>query len=95
MEPMNVIVISSRKRERRFPVIFTSLRARMVKNLIFRKAQTTAKVKNKHERVFQSKYSQYALSGGTKKQVIKAAKAAMQKTAFLFINLNAFKLSPD
>ena len=88
------MTISNRKSERRLPAKFTSLRASIVKNIIFLSAHTTAKVKNRQDSVFQSKYSKYALSGGTKKQVIIAAKAAMQKTAFFFTNLNAFKVSP-
>ena len=86
--------MSSRKRERKFPDNFTSFLARIVKKSIFLNAQTTANVKNRQERVLKSKYPTYSLSGGTKKQVIKAATAAMQKTTFFFINRNAFKLSP-
>ena len=55
IEPTNVIVISSKNKERRFPVVITSFRARMVKNLIFLNAQITANVRNRQERVFQSK----------------------------------------
>ena len=90
-----MIIISNKKSERKFPASPTSLRARMVKNLIFLSAQTTAKVKNRQERVLKSKYPKYCLSGGTKKQVIKAAIADMQKTAFFFTNLKVFTLSPD
>ena len=55
IEPINVITISSKNSKRKFPAITTNFRARIVKNLMFLKAQTTAKVKNKQERVFQSK----------------------------------------
>ena len=89
------MTISIKKSERKFPERVTSLRARMVKNLIFLSAQTTANVKNRQERVFRSKYPKYCLSGGTKNAVIKAANAAMQNTIFFFINLKAFKLAPS
>lgn len=55
IEPIKVMIISKINNERRFPVIVTNLRARMVKNLMFLNAQITASVKNKQERVFQSK----------------------------------------
>ena len=71
----------------KFPVIKTIRLARIVKNLIFLKAQTTARVRNKQTSVFQSKYDKYSLSGGTKKQVARATKTATQKTVFFFINL--------
>ena len=95
---MKVIIISKTNSERRLPARSTSFRERMVKNLMFLKAQITAKVRNKQESVFQSKYSRYALSGGTKKHETTAASAAMQKTTFFFKNLMSFldffKLSP-
>ena len=71
----------------KFPVIKTIRLARIVKNLMFLKAQTTARVRNKQTSVFQSKYDKYSLSGGTKKQVARATKTATQKTVFFFINL--------
>ena len=55
MEPMKVMVMRSRNRERKFPATVTSFRAKMVKNRMFRSAQITARVKNRHDRVFQSK----------------------------------------
>ena len=55
IEPINVIIMSKRNSDRRFPAKLTSFRARIVKNLMFLKAQTTAKVKNRHERVLKSK----------------------------------------
>ena len=95
IEPIKVITISSKNSERRFPASNTSFLARIVKNLMFLKAQTTAKVRKRQDSVLKSKYSIYALSGGTKKQVTNAATAAMQNTRFFLINLKAFKLSPD
>ena len=62
---------------------------------MFLKAHTTANVKNRQERVLKSKYSKYAWSGGTRKQVTVAARKATQKMVFFFINLKAFKTSPD
>ena len=82
--------ISNKNNERKLPARVTSFLARMVKNFMFLNAQTTASVKNRQERVFQSKYPKYSLSGGTKKQVAKAAIAAIKTTTFFFINLNAF-----
>ena len=71
----------------RLPENNTSLRATIVKNLMFLNAQITASVKNKQAKVFQSKYVRYSLSGGTKKLVAIAAIAATQNTVFFFINL--------
>ena len=94
IEPIKVIIISNKNNERRLPVKLTSFLASIVKNLIFLRAHTTANVKNKQERVFQSKYPKYSASGGTKKQVTIAANAAIQNTAFFFINRSVFKSSP-
>ena len=94
IEPMKVMVISSIKSERIFPAKVTSFRAKIVKNLMFLKAHITARVKNKQERVFKSKYPRYSLSGGTKNPVTIAASAAIQNTRFFFTNLTTFKSSP-
>ena len=83
------MVISIKNKALKLPEKITSRLAIMVKNLMFLKAQITASVKNKQARVLKSKYDRYSLSMGTKKQVIIAAKAAMQKTVFFFINLIA------
>jgi hypothetical protein len=88
------MVMSRRKSERILPAKVTSFRAKIVKNLMLRRAQITASVKKRQDKVLRSKYPKYSLSGGTKKQVTIAADAAMQKTRFFFINLNAFKPSP-
>ena len=87
IEPINVIDISIINRLLRLPVIRTSFLARIVKNFIFLRAQTTAKVKNRQARVLQSKYDRYSLSKGTKMQVIKAANTAIENTVFFLINL--------
>lgn len=55
IEPIKVIIINIKKRDRIFPERRTSFLARMVKNLIFRRAQTTARVKNKQDKVLRSK----------------------------------------
>ena len=52
---MKVMIISNKNSERKFPDKLTSFLAKMVKNLIFLKAQTTANVKNKQESVLKSK----------------------------------------
>ena len=69
----------------KLPVRDTIFSARIVKNLIFFKAQITASVANKQERVFRSKYPAYVSSGGTMIDVISAAAKAMQRTALVFI----------
>ena len=84
-----------KKSERIFPAKVTSFLASIVKNLILRRAHITAKVRKRQERVLRSKYPKYSISGGTKKQVIIATNAAMQKTVFFFMNFSAFKLSPS
>ena len=55
IEPMKVMIISNKNSERKFPDKLTSFLAKMVKNLIFLNAQTTANVKNKQESVLKSK----------------------------------------
>ena len=60
IEPIKVIIISNKNNERRFPAKPTSFRAKIVKNLMFLNAHTTANVKNRQERVLKSKYSKYA-----------------------------------
>ena len=50
-----VMIIRKRNSERRFPAKPTSFLARIVKNLMFLNAQITASVKNRQERVIQSK----------------------------------------
>ena len=55
IDPKKVMVISIRNKPRRLPATRTSRRATMVKNLMLRSAQTTASVKNRQVRVFQSK----------------------------------------
>ena len=82
IEPIKVIVIRSKKSVRRLPAKSTNLRAQMVKNFIFLRAHTTAKVRKRQESVFQSKYVKYSLSGCTKNAVTNAAKNAMKKRYF-------------
>ena len=94
MEPINVITISNINKVRKLPAKNTSRLDKIVKNLIFLNAQTTAKVKNKQDNVLKSKYSKYSLSGKTKKLVTIANNAAIQKTIFFLIKYNAFKSSP-
>lgn len=55
IEPIKVMIIRSKNKERRLPASVTSFLARIVKNLIFLRAQTTAKVKKRQERVLKSK----------------------------------------
>ena len=86
IEPIKVMQIRVINKVLRLPVIKTIRLARIVKNLMFLNAHTTAKVRNKQTSVFQSKYDKYSLSGGTKKQVARAARTATQKTVFFFIN---------
>jgi hypothetical protein len=51
---------------------------------MFFRAQTTARTQKRQVRVLRSKYSKYAASGGTKKQVTRAATRAMDMVAFFF-----------
>ena len=51
---------------------------------MFLKAHTTAKTQKRQVRVLKSKYSRYSLSGGTRKDVIRAHNAATSITAFVF-----------
>ena len=90
IEPKKVMVISIKKSVRKLPVIKTKRLAKMVKNLMFLKAQITASVKNKQASVFQSKYVRYCKSGGTIIEVAIAANAAIQKTVCFFINFISF-----
>ena len=55
IDPIKVIIISSKKNDRKLPAKFTSLRAKVVKKAIFLNAHTTANVKNKQDRVLKSK----------------------------------------
>ena len=55
IEPTNVMTTSNKKSARRLPVNRTSLRARIEKNFIQRRAHTTANVRKRQESVFQSK----------------------------------------
>lgn len=87
IDPKNVIKITVITAERKVPDFFTIARASIVKNFIFFKAQTTAKVQNKQVKVLKSKYPIYSLSGGTAKQVMTAKSAAVHKTALCFIKV--------
>ena len=86
--------ISIKNKPLTVPESKTIFRATMVKNLMFLSAQTTARVKNKQDKVLKSKYEKYSLSGGTKKQVISAATAAIHKTVFFFMNFIAAIFKP-
>ena len=76
--------MSIKNKPLRLPVIKTSFLAKIVKNFMFLRAQTTARVRNKQTSVFTSKYPKYCASGGTIKQVTTASRAAIQKTKFFF-----------
>ena len=60
---------------------------------MFLNAHTTAKTQNKHVRVLKSKYERYCESGGTIKDVIKAAIAAILIT-MLFLKNETTKSIP-
>lgn len=55
IEPIKVMQMSSKNSPRKLPETNTNRLARIVKNLILRRAHTTAKVKNRQTSVFQSK----------------------------------------
>jgi hypothetical protein len=57
---------------------------------MFLSAQTTARTQKRQLSVLKSKYPRYSPSGGTMKEVITAAHAAMRTTAFSLANSSAF-----
>lgn len=61
---------------------------------MFLNAHTTAKTQNKHVRVLKSKYERYCESGGTIKDVIKAAIAAILITMLFLKNETTNLKSP-
>ena len=55
IDPIKVMTISIINSERKFPAKVTSFLAKIVKNFMFLKAQTTAKVIKRQEGVLKSK----------------------------------------
>jgi len=82
IEPIKVIYTKEMARVLVLPAVLTILRATMVKNLRFFKAQITANVQKRQVNVLKSKYPIYSASGVTIKQEIIASVAAITSTVF-------------